>query len=816
MTDTRPTVHIEQLISELTLEEKVSLCHGSDFMSTVAVERLGIPRMWVTDGPHGARGRGWGNTTSLAIPCGTALGATWDVELLREIGVAMGEQVRSKGANILLGPTMNIHRSPLAGRNFECYSEDPWLSARMAVSFVQGMQSVHGIGACIKHFVANDSEFERMTISSEVDERTLREIYLVPFEYCVKEAFAWSIMTAYNRLNGTYCAEHPWLLQDVLRDEWGFEGYVISDWWGTKSTAESANAGLDLEMPGPGVYFGDTLLKSVQDGLVPEATIDQKVRQLLLTMKSGGRFDSPEDTVEEALDRPADRALVRRAGAEAMVLLKNDAPSAGTAPVLPLRDIKKVAVIGPNADVARFGGGGSSEVLPHYAVTPLEGIRNVGGPFLDITFARGSVPYTMLPAIQAGYIKTSSGEEGFDVDFFPNTDCEGEPAAHQTIGRASHRWIGNVPVDGERFSARLKTTFTPDEDGDWTFGLVAAGRARLLVDGDLVIDNWTQIEHSPVFFGMGSKEKTGTVAMKSGTPRELVVEYRAATTFAAGVHVGAVPPMAADRIAEAVETAKSADVAVVIVGYDTESETEGHDRESMDLTGDQDELIRAVAAAQPNTVVVVNAGSVVSMPWSDDVAAIVQAWYPGQECGNALADVLFGAVNACGKLPTTVPMAYEDNPAMTNYPGANNEVRYEEGVMVGYRHYDTNGVTPRFPFGHGLSYTTFEYGPLNVEKAGDEVRAAIEVTNTGEVAGKEVVQLYVTDRESSVRRPAQELKAFEKVSLEGGETKSVRFVLGSRAFSYWGDGGWITEPGAFELHCGSSSRDIRATAEVTL
>ncbi len=612
-TDRRTPSEIEEIIGELTLEEKVSLCHGSDFMSTVPIKRLGIPRMWVTDGPHGARGRGWGNTTSLAIPCGTALGATWDVDLLREIGAAMGEQVRSKGANILLGPTMNIHRSPLAGRNFECYSEDPWLAARMAVSFVQGMQSVKGIGACIKHFVANDSEFERMTISSEVDERTLREIYLLPFEYCVKEAHAWSIMTAYNRLNGTYCAEHPWLLKDVLRDEWGFEGYVISDWWGTKSTAESANAGLDLEMPGPGVYFGDTLLKAVQDGQVDEATVDHKVRRLLLTMKAGGRFDSRTDTVEAALDRPMDRALVRRAGAEAMVLLSNNG-------VLPLRDVKRIAVIGPNADVARFGGGGSSEVLPHYTVTPLEGIRNVGGPFLDITFARGSVPYTMLPAIRAGYAKTSSGDEGFDVDFFPNTDCEGEPVAHQTIGRASHRWIGNVPVDSERFSARLTTTFTPDEDGDWTFGLVAAGRARLLVDGELVIDNWTEIEHSPVFFGMGSKEKTGTVAMKAGEPRTLLIEYRAATTFAAGVHVGAVQPMGTDRIAEAVEAAKSADVAVVVVGYDTESETEGHERESMDLTGDQNDLIRAVAAAQPNTVVVVNAGSVVSLPWSNDVA----------------------------------------------------------------------------------------------------------------------------------------------------------------------------------------------------
>lgn len=792
---------LEELLGALTLEEKVSLCHGSDFMSTTPIPRLGVPRMWVTDGPHGARGRGWGTTTSASIPVGTALGATWDVDLLRDVGELVGHQVLSKGASILLGPTMNIHRSPLAGRNFECYSEDPVLSARMAVAFVQGLQSVDGAGACIKHYVANDSEFERMTVSSEVDERTLREVYLVPFEACVLEAKAWSIMTAYNKLNGTYCAEHEWLLRDVLRGEWGFEGYVISDWWGTKSTAQSANAGLDLEMPGPGVFFGVSLLSDVQNGLVAESVIDDKVRRLFGTMQRAGRFDFVEDTVEEALDRPEDRALLRRAGAEAMVLLRNE----GNA--LPLSGVKQLAVIGPNADVARFGGGGSSEVLPHYTVTPLEGIR--AATDAEVVFARGSVPYTMLPAIPQRLIP-----DGFEVDFYPNTDLEGDPEAHHRIDRASHRWIGNVPLTSERFSARLTTTFTPDEDGDWTFGLVAAGRARLLVDSELVIDNWTEMEPSPVFFGMGSKEKTGNVSCTAGEALTLVVEYRAATTFAAGVHVGCIPPMDSDRIAEAVEAAKSADVAVVVVGLDPESETEGHDRESMDLTGDQDGLVRAVAAVQPNTVVVLNAGCIVSMPWASDVAAIVHAWYPGQECGNALADVLFGVVNPCGKLPTTIPRRYEDHPAMANYPGGDGVVRYEEGVFIGHRHYDANDIEPLYAFGHGLSYTTFAYGDLHV--SGENlITAEIDVTNTGDVAGKEVVQLYVADREASVPRPPKELKAFAKIELGPGETKTVTFPLEHRAFQYWQDG-WTLEPGEFELLCGSSSRDIRARTTVTL
>ncbi len=786
------------LLAQLTLEEKVAVCAGSDFMSTTKIERLGVPRMWVTDGPHGARGRGWGNTTSAAIPCGTALGATWDVDLLHDIGALMGHQVRSKGANILLGPTMNIHRAPLAGRNFECYSEDPELSASLASSFVQGLQSVDGAGACVKHYVANDQEFERMTISSEVDERTLREIYLLPFERCVTEAKTWSIMTAYNRVNGTYCAEHDWLLRDVLRGEWGFDGLVISDWWGAKSTAPSANAGLDLEMPGPPVYYGEALLQAVQKGEVDEATIDEKVLRLFAVMERGGRFDSPDDTIETALDRLEDRALIRRAGAEAMVLLRNQGD------VLPLRNVKKLAVIGPNADVCRFGGGGSSEVIPHYLVTPLDAIRETfdGG----VVFARGSVPYTMLPPAAKRW------HSGFDVDFFENVDCEGDPAAHQRIETANHRWIGNVPVKSERFSARLTTTFTPDQDGDWTFGLVAAGRARLLVDGELVIDNWTDFERSPVFFGMGSKEKQGTVAMRTGEPRTLTVEYRAATTFAAGVHLGCISPIAGDPIAEAVAVAKEADAAVLIVGLDPESETEGRDRDSMDLIGTQNELIAAVAKAQPNTVVVVNAGSVVSMPWSNEVGAIVYAWYPGQECGNSLADVLFGRVNPCGKLPQTIPMHYEDNPSHANYPGENGSVRYEEGVFIGYRGYDDNDVEPRYAFGHGLSYTTFAYGDVKTD--GRDV--SVDVTNTGDVAGKEVVQVYVADLASSVPRPPKELRAFAKIALEPGETQTVRFSLGDRAFQFWHEGSWVLEPGEFEILVGSSSADIRSRARLTL
>jgi beta-glucosidase len=807
-----PVGKAEDLIAQLTLDEKVSLCHGADFWSTTAIERLGIPRMWVTDGPHGARGRTWSHVRSTSFPIGTAIGATWDPSLAQQLGEALGRQTRSKGAGILLGPTMNIHRTPLAGRNFECYSEDPHLSARLAAAAVKGIQSVEGVGACIKHLVCNDQEHERMTISSEVDERTLREIYLVPFEACVKEARAWSVMTGYNKLNGTYCAEHFWLLQDVLRGEWGFEGYVISDWWGTKSTVESANAGLDLEMPGPPNYFGANLLDAVKNGEVSEEVLDDKIRRLIDVLEKTGKFDSPDDPGESALDDPADRVLIRKAGAESIVLLRNKRG------VLPL-DVKRLAVIGPYADVPRFGGGGSSAVFPHYLVSPMEGIRSATGGKVDISFARGSVPYVVLPQIPTNLLSTAGGNAGLDATFFDDLDAEEGPGREMELASASQRWVGTAPVSGDRFSLRATSTFTPTEDGAWTFGISAAGRIRLLVDDELLIDNWDETEPGKGFFGLQSKEKRANVEMRAGEPHKLTVVYRASTSAAAGFHLGCISPIADDPVAQAAETAREAEAAVVIVGLDETQETEGEDRESMDLPGGQDELVRAVAAAQPNTVVVVVTGSVISMPWAGEAAGVLQAWYLGQESGNAIADVLFGNVNPCGKLPTTIPLEYSDNPTYgaPTYPGEDGKVHYTEGMLIGYRHYDSEGIEPRFPFGHGLSYTTFDYGELDVKVGGSDVVVETEVTNSGAVGGNEVVQLYVRDRESSVPRPDKELRAFEKLWLDAGETKKVSFALGPRAFAFWDpeSKGWKVEPGEFELLCGSSSRDIRAVATVT-
>ena len=795
---------VDKLVSELTLEEKVSLCHGIDFMSTTPVERLGIPRMWMSDGPAGARGRGWGGPTSTWFPCGTALGATWDTELVREVGAAIGDNLIAKGAIVLLGPTMNIHRSPLAGRNFECYSEDPFLTSRMAVAYIEGLQS-RGVGACAKHFVCNDSEFERMTISSEVGDRALREIYLPPFEASVREAGSWWVMGAYNALNGVMCCENAELLQTILRDEWGFDGVVVSDWWALKSTVGAANGGCDLEMPGPGRFFRDALLDAVRSGDVDEATIDAKVRRLLTTMERADILDRSEEPIEQALDRPEDRELVRRAGAESIVLLRNEDN------VLPLDGVETLAVIGPLADVAAPGGGGSATMTPHYEVTPLDAIREV---VPGAVFARGCTAYRQTPELPARLVRDAT------IEFFDDLDLQGDVMHSAALERFDVRWVNDAPVEG-RFSARVTGTFTPDTDGAWTLSLLAAGRARLFLDDELVVDNWTSPEPGEGMFGLASAEQRAIVDLASGRDYALRLEYRSRAPMAAGFHVGALPP-GADDLARAVDLARQADAAVVVCGTGPDWETEGRDRESMDLPGPQDDLIRAIAAANPRTVVVLVTGAPVTMPWADDVPAILSAFFGGQEAGHAIADVLFGRTNPCGKLPTTYPVRYEDNPAFVNYPGEGGRVHYGEGIFVGYRYYDAKDVAPRFPFGHGLSYTTFEYGDLTVDRdaiqAGDDVVASIDVTNSGGLAGKEVVQLYVRNEHSSFARPRKELKAFRKVALEPGETTTVGFTLDERALSFWNPATheWTAEPGDFELLCGSSSRDIRATARFTL
>jgi beta-glucosidase len=824
---------VQSLMQELTLEEKVALLAGASMWHTVAVERLGIPAIKVTDGPNGARGDaifGAGKRAA-AFPVGIALAATWNTDLVEQVGQALGEEALTKGARLLLAPTVNIHRSPLNGRNFECFSEDPYLASRMAVAYINGLQS-RGVGASIKHFAGNNSEYERNTISSEIGERALREIYLPAFEAAVREAGTWAIMSAYNKVNGTSCCEHPQLLTSILREEWGFEGIVMSDWFGTYSTAPALNAGLDLEMPGPPLWRGQRLTDAVRSGEVKEEAIDAAAARVLHLIERVGALDEAGILEEQSIDRPEHRACARRAAAESVVLLKTN----GLLPLDPEK-LRSVAIIGPNAKTAQIMGGGSSQVKAHYVVTPFEGITAQLGPGVEVGYEIGCINHKFIPLIDMSRVEHDPNRSGFTAAYYNNLDLSGEPILHSTLEASETIWIDEIGpgVNAEAFSARITGRFTPEEGGPHTFGLASSGLSRLYVGGELIVDNWSSQTRGETFLGMGSSEQRGEVRLTAGEPVDILVEYsKESAGPIAGVRLGCLPEVPADAIERAAKLAASADVALVFVGSTGEWETEGADRASLDLVGKQSDLIEAVAAANPGTVVIVQTGSPIVMPWLDKPAAVMQAWLNGQECGNAIADVLFGKVDASGRLPQTFPKRLQDNPTYINYPGENGKVVYGEGIFVGYRYYDKKDIEPLFPFGFGLSYTTFDYANLRLsqgEISPGEIEGSlfpkgnpqglevtVDVTNSGQRAGSEVVQLYVRDPESAVQRPEKELKGFSKVTLKPGETRSVTFSLDRRALAYWDDAAqnWTAETGVFEVLIGRSALDIRLSASFRL
>ena len=799
---------IEELVGELTLDEKVSLLGGTDWWHTASVERLGIPPLKMSDGPAGVRGAHFsGGPPSASFPCGTALGATWDVDLVRRVGVALAAELESKGAHLILAPTVNLHRTPLAGRNFECYSEDPYLTARLAVAYIEGVQS-QGVGATVKHFVANDSEYERMTISSEVPERALRELYLLPFEAAVREAGTWAIMSAYNKVAGTWCSENPDLLTTILRDEWGFDGMVVSDWFGTHSTDAATNAGLDLEMPGPPQHRGEALRAAVESGAVREDVLDERVRRVLqLAERTGVLAGTAADpTVERHDDDPARVVLLREAATAAIVLLKNEGS------LLPLdpSTLSSVAVIGPTAANASNQGGGSAQVLSPYDVSPLEGLRAALGDGVAVTFEPGATITRGASRIDP----TRLSDGGFTAEYFAGEGLEGAAVQSETTARSWFRWDPQfVPAGpGVPWSLRLSGTFTAAFAGEHTFSVRSASRVRLWVGDGVAVDGWAADE--------GRRTLAGSVRLEEGEAVEVRLEY-AAVDNDLTLDLRVLEPLPDDLAERAVRAAAAADVAVVVVGLDSTWETEGRDRAGMLLAGGQASLVERVAAANPRTVVVVNTGAPVEMDWVDAVPAVVQLWYPGQEGGNALGDVVVGRSTPGGKLPTTFPRRLADIPAMLNYPGERGEVRYGEGLFIGYRAFDRMGIEPRFPFGHGLSYTTFSYGPVRPSTtdvgSGSSVTVSVDVTNDGGVAGDEVVQLYVRDPETTVIRPDKELKGFVRLRLAPGETKTATFRLDERSFAFWDPSAhdWVVEPGRFEVLVAASATDVRGRCELT-
>jgi beta-glucosidase len=801
----RSAAEIDAVLDQLTLEELAGLLGGSDVWHTTGVARLGIPEMRVTDGPAGARGTSFTGIASVNVPCGTALAATFDVELVEQIGHLLGIETRSKGARVLLAPTINLHRTPVGGRNFECMSEDSHLTSRTAVAYVKGVQA-EGVAACAKHFVGNDTEFERMTIDSQIPEATLRELYLAPFEAIVKEAGVLAIMTAYNRLNGPYCADSKELITDILRKEWGFDGIVMSDWFGLHSTVEGIQSGLDLEMPGPPQQRGAKLVNAVEAGQLTTDELKPAARRMLSLLDRIGAWDDGGPSEETTRDEPADRILLRSAASASMTLLSNRSGA------LPLRaeSLGKVAVIGPNANPGQIMGGGSAFVNAVHWSSPLAALKDRLGD--SLAFAQGCVTHRTLPAPDRALL----GPIAFDMyaDGIAEYHAGKKPTRTESGRGLKVMWMmapaPDVPLD--TFGCLASTTFTPNVSGTWSFGATSVGDLRVVINGQEVLNNaGAPAGHS--YFGIGKAERIGTIELIAGTSYELHVEYDiAGSGMFAAFNIGAVGPVQGDLLKDAVDLAASCDTSIVIVGTNDDWEAEGYDRATMDLPGDQDRLISEVALVSKRTIVIINAGSPVTMPWLDQVDAVLYTWFPGQEFGDALADVLLGDVEPGGRLPVTMPRRLEDMPAGEHYPGRHGVAQYREGRLMGYRWYDTVGREPLFPFGFGLSYSS-----TNIDSASlDGQTITCTVTNTGNRPTRETVQVYasvtsVATADTPKDLPSQKLVGFVRTpTIAVGQSVTIAVTIDPRAFIHWDEAthGWADTVGQRELRIGTHSRHV--------
>ncbi|KAJ9141702.1 Beta-glucosidase [Pleurostoma richardsiae] len=806
-------INVEEVLKKLTVSQKVDLLSGIDFWHTASIPEHGIPSLRTTDGPNGVRGTKFFNGTKAAcFPCGTALGSTFNLPLLKEAGKKMGEEAKLKGAHVILGPTINMQRSPLGGRGFESLGEDPFLAGLGAAAVVSGIQST-GVQATIKHFVCNDQEHKRNAVQSIVTERAFREIYALPFQLAVRDAHPSAFMTGYNGVNGKYCSENPELLGKMLRGEWGWDGAVMSDWYGTYSTTEAALAGLDLEMPGPPRFRGEALKFNVATDKVREHVIDERARAMLKLIKKCAASGVKENAPELTGDTPETAALLRRIGGESLVLLKNEGN------VLPLKKDKKTVVIGPNAKIATYHGGGSASLAAYYAVTPFDGISEK----LSSTpgYAVGAYSHKMLPLLGTS-LKSSSGKPGMKMRAYnePPSVASREVADEIDIEKTDMLLVDyyNPKIKTDTWYADFEGSFVAEEDGAWEMSLVVSGTAKLFVNGELIVDNETNQVLGDAFFGQGTREEKGTLQVKKGETYSVKVTFGSAATskipgiiFGGGaLRIGGCKVIDAQKeIEHAAALAKDADQVIICAGLNADWETEGHDREAMDLPPGLDALISAVAAANPNTVVVMQSGTPVTMPWASEVPALVQAWYGGNETGNAIADVLFGDVNPSGKLSLSFPKRLQDNPAFLNFRAEGGRTLYGEDVYIGYRYYEFAERDVLFPFGHGLSYTSFSLGGLSVAEKDGKVAVSVVVENTGAVKGSEVVQVYVAPKQAAkIARPRKELKGFAKVELAPGEKKTVEVEVETKyAASYWDEerSKWCAEAGEYEIIVSDSS-----------
>ncbi|XXH01797.1 hypothetical protein Hte_008158 [Hypoxylon texense] len=826
-------MHIEDILSRLTLDEKIDLLSGVDFWHTKAIPRLGIPSLRMSDGPNGVRGsRLFNGVPAACTPCGTGLAATWDVHMIEDIGQMMGKEAIAKGASLLLGPTINIQRSPLGGRGFESFSEDPVLSGKLAASIVRGIQST-GVVSVIKHFVGNDQEEQRQRSDSIIPGRALREVYLLPFQIAEKEAKPNGYMTAYNKVNGTHVSENRQIIQEILRDEWGFDGLVVSDWYGTYSVADPVNAGLDVEMPGPSRWRAGLAKLSVNTGKIPMHVLNQRVRAILKTVDRVAPLNLSANVTETTVDTPETSQKLRQVASSGIVLLKNNQN------LLPLDKEKTTAIIGPNAKFAAYSGGGSATLRPYYVVTPFEGVQ---AQVPSLKYAQGAIAYKKIPTITS-ITKAPNGESGMEMRIYvePHSVKNRTPVEKFNIDNANCFLSDykHPSVMSNLFYVEVEGTITPEMDAEYLFSLTVNGTGRLYVDGEEVVDNETTQRPGDSFFGSGTAEEIGSRRLKKGRTYTVLVQFGTAPTSkiskggatqmgVGGLQIGGcVKTDRAALLEEAIAVAKSVDQVILCVGLNSEWESEGWDREHMDLPPGSDELVEAITAANSNVVVVNQSGTPVTMPWVEKVPAIVQAWYGGNETGNAIADILFGVMNPSGKLPLSWPVRLEDNPAFINSKPDGGKVLYGEGVNVGYRWYEKTKRDPLFAFGHGLSYTQFKMENLVISDestSADQINGAsvvvsVSLTNTGSRDGSETVQVYVAHQTTTVQRPSKELKGFAKVDVPKGETKSIDIRMDKKyTCSFWDESAsaWVMERGTYRILVGNSSHGefLHGTFEV--
>jgi beta-glucosidase len=802
---------VESILKQMTLEEKIDLLSGTDGFFVRDIPRLKVPRLKMADGPLGVRNFG----PATAMAGGIGLAATWNPQLAERVGTEIGRDARAKGVHFLLGPGVNIYRSPTNGRNFEYFGEDPFLSARIAVGYIRGVQS-QGVSATVKHFMGNNSEFDRHNTDSVIDERTMREIYLPAFEAAVKEAHVGAMMDSYNLVNGEHASQNTHLLNEIAKQEWGFDGLLMSDWFATYDGVAAVNAGQDLEMPFGAFMNQKTLVPAVQQGKVSTATIDEHVRRILRTAARFGWLDRDQQDMTIPRFNQQGRQAALQAAREGMVLLKNDGG------VLPLvrGKVKSIAVVGPDAYPAVPVGGGSARVEPFAAVSLLEGLSNALGTSANVYYHRGIPSAGEMAEATDFSTAAANGKPGLNAEFFKTEDLQGPPAVTRNERHVNYGPDSRASFPEQTLSSRWTGYYAPQSAGSYEIFVQSTGEDggfyRLYLDDKLLFDNWKT-----------TRALTSIATLElDARPHKVVLEQHGRSGWlGTKLRMGLLRHGAAVA-EEARRIAAKADVVIVSAGFDPQMESEGADR-TFSLPPGQDELIAEMAAANKNTVVVVTSGGGVDMTaWVDRVPSIIEAWYPGQEGGTALAEILLGDTNPSGHLPATFERRWEDNPAHDSYYPAEgtNRVEYREGVFVGYRGYEKNGTHPLFPFGHGLSYTTFKYSNLKVSPVaggageGSRYEVSFEVKNTGSREGADVAQVYVGDSHARVPRPPKELKGFAKVSLRPGESRHVTVTLDRRALSYYDASAkaWRAEPGDFEVLVGRSSEQIELRGKLTL